>query len=83
MRLIGFLAAAALTVASVPTFAAPANNPAASLSLSAGDVRVGAPMKHSNKALALGAIVLIGVGAVGVVAGAVALSHNDSKAASA
>jgi hypothetical protein len=68
-------------MAAAPAFAAPAN-PAARLSLTNSDIRAGAPMKHANKA-ASSTVILAGVALLAVVAGAVALSHSDHKAASA
>jgi hypothetical protein len=81
MRLVTILASAAIaTMAIAPAIAGPLN-PAASLSLSAKTVRANAPVKKSNK-LAGSALLIAGLAAAGVVAGAVALSHHDSKSAS-
>ncbi len=82
MRLTGLLAAAAtLSLVAAPALARPAANPAAKLSLARDDASGGAaPVKHAKGGSTL---VLAGAAVVAVVVGAVALSHKDSKAASA
>jgi hypothetical protein len=74
-------AAAALSLVAAPAFAAPAN-PAAKLSLTSADTPGGAPMRRTAKPKASTALIA-GVAVAAVVIGAVALSHHDSKAASA
>ncbi len=81
MRLTGFMAAAAvLSMVAAPTLAAPAN-PAAALSLTAGAVRAGAPMKRSGKASQT-TYIIAGVAVAAVIGGAIALSHHDNHSAS-
>ncbi len=96
MRLTGllFATAAVLSMIAAPALADPAN-PAAKLSLtnaksgvaaSAGpssDVRAGARTRRSSKfAMTLPLLLLAAAATTGIVAGAVASSHSDSKPAS-
>jgi hypothetical protein len=81
MRFASILAAAAIaTMAVAPAMASPPN-PAASLSLSAKNVRAHAPAKKSNKVIG-STLLIAALATAGVVAAAVAISHHDSKAAS-
>ena len=81
MRLASILAAAAIATMAIAPAVAGTANPAASLSLSAKNVRADAPAKKSNKLVGT-PLIIIGLAAAGVVVGAVALSHHDSKSAS-
>ena len=81
MKLMHLTAAVAvLSFIAAPALAAPPTartNPAAKLSLEGGkDVRAGAPMKKSNKAIS-STILLAGVGVAAVVTAAILLGNND------
>lgn len=69
-------AMAAVTLASAPAMAAPAN-PAASLSL-AGNARVGSSAKHKDDLLGGGLIVAI-IAAAAVVVGVVVVADNSNN----
>lgn len=86
MRLTGLLPAVALLSMLVAPVTASPVNPASNLSLASDTTDSGGPdttaPAKSHSGVSTTAL-LIGLGIVGVVAGAVALSHHDSKAASA
>ncbi len=73
------MAIAALSLASAPAFAAPAN-PAASLSV-ASSARVGTVGAHKNK-LAGGGLVVALIAAAAVVAGIVIIANNKDNPSS-
>jgi hypothetical protein len=83
MRLTHLVAtAAALSMVALPVLAAPrAANPAAKLSLADNSAPVQS-VGSAKKANAMSTPVVVGVAAVAVVAGALALGKRDSKAAS-